>query len=296
MKIKPLSNCGVEILDCTVENLTDDDYQEIKNALLDKQVVVFKNQTRQTLPFAKLMYKLGNHSIANWEQCRWDVHGNFLEDKSKNFINPFTYNGSDDLYPVQRVTGQKIKGKWTGLFPTGKLDWHSNFNGPGRANCVALQGVSEGVRNTSTSFLDTTLAYADMSDEFKDRCASVIGKFEYAPQIWAEGMPPEHYAALAVNIAAYEMPLVNSSFTGKKGLYFHYHNKCSFPSDPTLLEDLKKLCLNEKYIYTHYWEPGDIIVMDQILTLHKRDQDDPKMLTERILHRYTFHIDERPVS
>ena len=38
------------------------------------------------------------------------------------------------------------------------------------------------------------------------------------------------------------------------------------------------------------WNPGDIVFMDQLLTLHKRGTDDPDILSKRILHRITFKI------
>jgi hypothetical protein len=85
------------------------------------------------------------------------------------------------------------------------------MNGPDRARGVALQGVS-GIAGTSTSWMDTTLAYAAMSDELKARCKDVIGRFEYAPEIWAEGLEPWQYEYMLRNKEDfYNMPLVNLS-------------------------------------------------------------------------------------
>jgi alpha-ketoglutarate-dependent 2,4-dichlorophenoxyacetate dioxygenase len=165
------------------------------------------------------------------------------------------------------------------------------MNGPfNRARGVALQGVSRAVIGTSTSWMDTTLAYAAMSEDLKKRCEGVIGRFEYSPEIWAEGLPPDQYSDMLKNKEEfYEMPLVNYSSSGRPGLYFHYMNKCTFPSDPELLEILKKHCFQQQFIYTHRWMPGDIVISDQVLTLHRRDQDDPAILEERVLSRYTFN-------
>ena len=46
----------------------------------------------------------------------------------------------------------------------------------------------------------------------------------------------------------------------------------------------------EKYMYTHYYEIGDIILSDQILSLHKRDTNEPELLADRVLHRITFRL------
>ena len=290
MNIKPLNNCGVEIVDIDITNLTDADYEEINELFLEHLVVVIRNQPMLTVPYAKIVHRCGR--IANWSQAIWDIDGNVLENKPEKVINPFKYSGPDKSYPVQRVTGQIKEGKRTGIFGQGKLDWHSNMNGPfNRARGVSLQGVSPGIIGTSTSFMDTTLAYEAMSDALKKRCENVIGTFKYAPEIWAEGLPDAQLAYMTRNNeSSYEMPLLNESFRGKTGLYFHFHNKCSFPTDPELLEILKAHCFQEQFIYKHEWEIGDIILMDQVLTLHKRDQDDPEILSERILSRYTFNF------
>ena len=43
-------------------------------------------------------------------------------------------------------------------------------------------------------------------------------------------------------------------------------------------------------MYHHEWETGDIVLSDQLLTLHKRGTDDPEILSKRVLNRITFHI------
>ena len=288
MKIKPLDHCGVEITDIDICNLSADDYKEINEIFLQHLVIVLRNQPLLAIPYARLVQSIGN--IANWGQCIHDSRENYIAPGSIPNIDPFTFTGPDHAFPVQRVTGKRINGEPSGIFGTGKLDWHCNMNGPDRARGVALQGVS-GIAGTSTSWMDTTLAYAAMSDELKARCAGVVGRFEYAPEIWAEGLESWQYEYMLRNKEDfYNMPLVNVSERGRPGLYFHYHNKCTFPSDPELFDILKEHCFKPEFIYTHFWEPGDIVISDQLITLHKRDQDDPSILAERILHRYTFHF------
>jgi len=78
---------------------------------------------------------------------------------------------------------------------------------------------------------------------------------------------------------------------GVKGLYFYTNNRCKLICpDQNLYDEIHKHLFQDKYIYQHWWEPGDIVLMDQLLTLHKRDQDDPEILSKRVLHRITFRI------
>lgn len=294
MQINPLKNCGVEIKDIDITDLSDAEYIEIKNALLEHLVVVIKSQPVLTVPFAKIVHKVGTNGITGWWQAQWDKEGNPLGENHGIDNDPFLYNGPDDKFPVQRVTGEKKQGQVTGIFGSGTLDWHCNMNSAENANGVALQGVSPGVVGTSTSFMDTTKAYEAMSPELKKRCEGVWGVFEVAPEIWAEGMPEGQYRKIMeINQSSYVMPLLNKTYTGKTGLFFHYLNKCRFPKDPELKEILKQHCFQDQFIYTHWWEPGDIILMDQKHTLHKRDQDGDSMLEKRILHRYIFYLGKK---
>jgi alpha-ketoglutarate-dependent taurine dioxygenase len=287
MKIRPVANVGVEIVEVDVTCLTKSEFEEIRQVFLSELLVVIRNQPVLTLPFAKIVASIG--PIANMGQCWWNRHG---EKISTTKADPFTWQGGDESFPVQRVTGMKKGGEDSGIFGSGKLDWHSNMNGHfNRAPGVALQGI-EGVVGTSTSWMDTTKAYEDLSSELKIRCQSVTGRFEYSPEIWAEGLPSWQYEGMVQSKEPfYEMPLVNTSRKGKKGLYFHYLNKCHFPSDPDLLNILKDHCFKDKYIQTIEWQPGDIHLSDQVLTLHKRNQDGEDILSKRVLHRYTFQFD-----
>lgn len=293
MQKRFLKNCGVELVDIDATNLSQQDYIEIKELLFEHLVVVIRNQPQLTVPFAKIVYSI--NPIDNWKNCRWTQDGVWIGEQP--ITNPFEYSDIDNNFPVQRVTGQKAQGSnmHGGIFGQGILDWHTNMNGPGAsARGVGLQAISEGTRGTSTSWLDTTKAYATLPQALKDRCNNANGVFEFAPEIWAEGLPEFQLNGMKKDAfkdhqGPYEMPLVHASKKGNKlGLYFHYLNKCSIPSDPELLELLKVHCLNEDFIYTHIWQPGDIVLSDQLLTLHRRDQNGQDVLEKRVLSRYGF--------
>lgn len=289
MKIESLNSCGVEISDVDITTLSIDEYKEIKNIFVENLIVVFRNQPQLTIPFARLVHGVGR--IANFEQCQWDSNGNVLHNKIEE-ISPFLYKGEDRFYPVQRITGKVVNGKVSGVMGGIQLDWNSNMNGPfNRARGMAFQAIGEGVRGNSTSFLHTVAAYNGMSDELKKRCELAVGTFINSPEIWAPGLPKEMYNYMKKpGEGLYEMPLLNLSLAKKYGLYFHVNNQCSFPDDPELLDILKEHCFQDKFIYKHNWEPGDIVLSDQLLTLNKRIQTDPEVLNGILLNRYAFHF------
>ena len=290
LKVTKAGNVGVNI-DCDISKLSEQDYQDINEIYLDNLLITFTNQEFLSVPFAKLVRKMG--TFANHKQMLWIKNG---ENKGRRVhTDPFDYAGPDDEYLIQRVTGEKSKkGLATGIFGNGELDWHSNMNGDmDRARGVALQGAWH-CENTHTAFMDTVKAYDDLPDDIKERCEAVVGHYEYAPENWAKGVPaPQLNMMKGMGLVdhKYTMPLVHKGFNGKKGLYFHYHNNCVFPTDPELKDILMQHCFQDKYCYSHKWHPGDIVISDQVLTLHKRVEWNPDIVAKRVLHRITFHYD-----
>ena len=72
--------------------------------------------------------------------------------------------------------------------------------------------------------------------------------------------------------------------------YKDYDVLGGYKNDDKLYNDLYDFMFQEKYMYQHYYEIGDIVLSDQILSLHKRDQNDPELLKDRVLHRITFRL------
>lgn len=289
MQIKEIKNgVAVEVSDIDITNIDKAQADELLQILKERLVVVFKDQKQCPGSFTKLIHLMSG-SVSNWMQMKWDQYGNDV-DTWDRFIDPTTCTDMAN-YPVQRVTGKKINNKHTGIFGTGTLDWHANLNGLDRADGVALQGV-EHCENTSTLFLNTNLAYNDLSPELKQQIENVYAIYEYRPDVWAKGAPEyKHFAQKAKEDTTYKMWLKQKNAAGVEGLYFYTNNRCDIVSeDETLKQKLKDHLFQDKYIYEHWWQPGDIVLMDQLLTLHKRTQDDPEILAKRVLHRITFRI------
>jgi alpha-ketoglutarate-dependent taurine dioxygenase len=270
-----------DITDCSI-----DDIKEIKNLLEKHLVVVIKKQSTDPRSYARLVDNIGE--IVNVNQWMWDQHGNRV-DVPKTIPDYDTWEDFN-TYPIQRVTGMKKHGEWTGIFGSGKLDWHCNLNGLDRADGVALQAL-EGCENTVTSWLNTANALADMPEDFVEELCRSYAEYEYAPDIWAKGLPESQLKHMMQNASKYKMWLIQENCVGVKGIYFYTMNRCNVvSSNPDLQEQLYNYIFQEKYMYHHTWETGDIVLSDQLLTLHKRQQDDPEILAKRVLNRITFKI------
>lgn len=259
----------------------------VREKLLNETVVVFKKQSTLSGDFTKFVSDIGE--IGNYHQM---VHNPVTEERiepMKEFIHPDKWPNKE-TYPVQRVTGKIINGERTGIFGTGVLDWHANLNAPNRDDGVALQGIKD-CEGTSTTWLNLAKAYDEMPQELLDRCKDVYCEYEYSPEVWAGGLPESQLSYMRKNKTTYKMWLLQENAAGKKGIYFYTNNKCKIITDDNkLYDDLYDFTFQEKYMYTHYYEVGDIVLSDQLISLHKRDQNEPEILQKRILHRITFKL------
>ena len=277
---------AVKIDDIDISSISSIDIDKIKDCLYKHLIVVIKKQDIGSFNYTKFIEHIGK--IANYDQLAYDLNGEYASCKGKPTSE---WNLPKENYPVQRVTGKKNStNNISGIFGTGILDWHANLNGLDRADGVALQGFQD-CENTSTSFLNTNLAYLEMPSDLKDAVKNTYAEYEYAPEVWGKGLPKQQLISMMKNKSKYKMWLVQKNIKGVKGIYFYTNNRCKIiTKDDTLYDKLYKHMFQEKYIYQHFWEPGDIVLMDQLLTLHKRDQNDPAILQKRILHRITFKI------
>lgn len=298
MNIIPIKQgVAVEIKNFDITNFTQNQTDFISQTLKENTIVVIKKQNYAPGHFTKFISKIGK--IANYVHFAFDpITGEtkYSPNPDDGLIDPDSWP-DPNTYPVQRVTGKKVNGKSSGIFGEGILDWHSNLNGLDRADGVALQGY-QGVENTSTTWLNTSFAFSEMPEELKIRCNNVFCEYEYSPEIWAGDK--ETISIITQNVADgriqkgktwYKMWLIQKNIIGKQGIYFYTNNKCKIVTeDKNLYNDLKDFIFQEKYMYQHYYEQGDIVLSDQLLSLHKRDQNDPEILSKRILHRITFKI------
>ena len=78
--------------------------------------------------------------------------------------------------------------------------------------------------------------------------------------------------------------------TGRKLLYIsssaHYIEGMPFEEGRALLQELKTIATRPEAIYTHKWQPGDLVMWDNRATLHRAGGFDYQSTTlRRLLHR-----------
>jgi alpha-ketoglutarate-dependent taurine dioxygenase len=93
-------------------------------------------------------------------------------------------------------------------------------------------------------------------------------------------------------------PVVYTNRRGVTSLDFPFlqvHHFVNFPikESEELKERLTKIMLQEKYMYHHDWQDGDVVISDQYMGLHKRWEFEG--METRLLHRIAGNYDNTPL-
>ena len=201
-------------------------------------------------------------------------------------------NGLENLRGMIRVTGIKDeKGKRTGMFADGELEWHSNqqSDNSGYAPLIGLQGV-EGTEGSITEFLQTVDAFNDLSQELQSEVRELVAIHSFDKDKICKGTSDSQALITQMHLVpndGVEMPVITTAPNSMVGMHFPWTSIVGFKGySQTEFELLYTTLVNhlwqDKYVYKHMWKDGEIVWMDQIVTLHRRPGTDTG---KRLLHR-----------
>jgi alpha-ketoglutarate-dependent taurine dioxygenase len=194
---------------------------------------------------------------------------------------------------ISRVTGELDEHGEPGLFGhVSDLDWHCNQPGiPSRKPLVWLFGI-KGTAGSRTSWTNNILAYNDLSNEWKEKIKDLKLICGWKKDSYSEYDFGRAKAGITEDFNEHYNPsLVHTNNGGKTGLFFpflQFRNFVGLSEEESIaiVEPLRDHVLQEKYIYHHDWQDGDVVISEQWLGIHKRWEFDG--MPNRILHRITF--------
>ena len=209
---------------------------------------------------------------------------------------------------IQIVTNKKICKNMPGLFFNPRLEWHPDGAWSDKPEEI-LSFYCKTAGDSITQFLDTSLALKyikkvsdiDINDIMveisSDNSKTILKKtvHDSLPKYQEDDL--SKYRSTNKDIKKSKdinkeftkiKPLIQKHpITGVKGLFFPKFNISKLFSKKTqklLNKEFFKLCeliFRKEFIYTHQWEKGDLILCDQVLTLHRRS----KHIGKRELYR-----------
>lgn len=266
VSVKPLSAAiGARITGVDLRGGLDDDVmREIRQAWIEHFVIVIPGQSLS-----------GEDQIAftEWFGPRQEVRTVKVVDKGpQNFM--YVANKTVDGMP--------------GVLPDGEMMFHTDqcyYETPSRATLLfALEIPSKG---GNTKFANAYRAYDSLSDDMKTRLRGLKAHNVYDYDANATIKTKES----AADAPRWEHPVViRHPETGREVLYInrlmtdHLVGLDRSESD-ALLEELFQVLEDPAHCYEHIWTPGDLVMWDNLCTLHARTWFDPS--ESRVLRRTT---------
>ena len=313
MKTRALKNysgsIGVEVYDIDLSQ--NDEILELGRLVAD-QCVVFVDQKIVTQRLYDIMSQWGDDSRAL-------IHNYIVSQKLvgrhwRDLLLHLGYinNGMGKLAgAVSRVSYLKDdKGRPLGIFSNGELDWHSDqcaFDDAQRM--IGLMSVSDSA-GSQTQFMPTHDQFMSLSSDMQSMVKELVVKHK-----WREGdegcAPGLNYAQTllihynGVPLDGMETRLYRETVTGRPGIKFPHFDFDGFvgmseSESWKLYNELKKVIYDDRYVYTQDWQDGQIVFMDQEITLHKRPTNildgDRRMMHRVITYLNKIYPDIQPAK
>ena len=240
---------------------------DISQNIHKQGVSVFYNQDLKEQDYIDLMKKFGECEAPNL------------------FMNPKKYP------EIFLVTGKKDKsGKKIGMFGDTELGWHSNGNSRHLIDkiLIGLYCVKEDI-NTTLSVCNTSMPFYDMSEKDQEYYRNITIRLKFKNNTiydLEEGDPELEF--MSKNKGSIRKLVGQHPHTGLEYFYFPYHfiikaweGKKKI-DEKKLIKDLMPKIFKSQYQYHHIFKEGDLLLMDQFSSLHRRT---PVMDNNRLLWR-----------
>ena len=122
-----------------------------------------------------------------------------------------------------------------------------------------------------TNYIDTRAVYADLPQATKERIEDLVAVHSLFDAFERRGVSfgtPE----MRKQFPNVPHPLVRTSASGRKALYIGWHAVSIEGMDEeegtALIDELYAFATRDKYIYSHKWRRGDLVIWDNRCTMH----------------------------
>jgi alpha-ketoglutarate-dependent taurine dioxygenase len=290
MKTRALNNygasCGLEAYD--IDWTTKEEVLEL-GRLCATECIVFVDDKITTEQLYNTMIQWGDpsQSLAHRYVLEKKLEGRHWRELVLNlfYISSTNKNEITKKEITQAVSMVSYKkddrGRPAGIFQNGELDWHSDQCATDDGQrIIGLQSVSDTDRS-QTQFLCTHDAYESLSTDMKSTVNDLYVKHKWRDNVMAPGLSPTQTLLIHYNMVpldGMETRLFHTTAGGLPGIKMPSHSYDGFvgmsrDESDRILKELYNTVYQEKYVYTRDWKDGQIVFMDQEITLHKRPTD-----------------------
>ena len=265
-------NFGVEIINFNLsKDLNNNSYKEILFAFNEYGILLFRSQ---------------NMSIENQV-----IFGRKFGKVLIHAVNQYHAEGHPEVYVLSNLDD---KGNPSGKHPDqGSLYWHTDGSwrkNTGQATIMVADIIPS--KGGETQFCCMENAYASLDNYMKQKSSelSAVHNLDFSRNRRHGHDPLTKEQKNKVPPVTH--PIVRSHpITNRKSLFLgdhaEYIENMDYEKGREFIETLNKLAINSKYIYTHKYVEGDVLVWDNRRLLHKGMKYDTAK-EKRVMRRTTI--------
>jgi alpha-ketoglutarate-dependent taurine dioxygenase len=241
-------------------NFSDEKLLEVAKEIQTGKPIFFFEQDLTQSEYVKLMKRFGE------------------PETPRLWMNPL------DNPEIFIVTGKRHEdGSKVGMFGDKELGWHSNGNSRKDVKKILIGLYCEKpCEDTTLSIVNTRDVWRDLSEEDKEyyRGISCYFKYENNTMMELHEDDPE-LEVMDSHVGSIRKLVDKHPHTGEEYIYFSYHfirkvwhkskGQRKVPVDrDEFVDKLYAKIMRSKYLTHHIFKKGDLILMDQFASLHRR--------------------------
>ena len=260
---------GVEITGADLSRPISPEFAAaIRQALLDHQIIVVRDQAltkEQQYEFTLNFGEIEDH-VARHADARYSI--------------------------VHSVTNFDAEGNPTdALDMRGNYFWHTDKSYHAVPSLMTmLHAVELPSAGGDTQFANMVLAYTALPEAMKSRLAGLRAIHSWEASRLASGSKPASEAEKRERPPVSHPIVRTHPETGAKALYIGNHAAGGVEGMPeaegkALIAELMAHATQDRFIYTHHWRPGDLIIWDNRALLHRALANYEMGRQRRVLHR-----------
>jgi taurine dioxygenase len=276
MDLKKLSEyTGAEVSGVDLSQAIDDaTFGRVYGTWLERLVLVFRNQVVDDGQLVAFSRRFGELDRAPVNEASNTKGGGYVV----------------ALPEVTVISNVIENGVPIGSLGDGEAEWHTDMSyNPIPPSASLLYSLEVPPVGGDTSFTNMYAAYDALSSDIK---AAIEGKFAIHDATYTsagglrKGQQPQDDVRKSPGA---HHPLVREHpITGRKALFLGRRRNGYILDMPVeeserLLDTLWAMATQSRFVYTHRWRVGDLVMWDNRCTMHQRQAFDPK--SRRILHR-----------
>lgn len=189
---------------------------------------------------------------------------------------------------------RSFDGEELGALGSGEIDWHTDQSYVCQpATGAILHGVEVPPNGTPTYFANLRLAYAELDAETKERIEGCEAVYDYVLRTAGYVGNQPDVEEIRRKYPRVTHPLVNADpISGERALYLDPATMAGivgWPDDEAraVIDQLIAHVTQDKFVYRHTWQTGDVVMWDNGQMLHRRD---PVGNAARLMKRATVQL------